>query len=197
MKAAKRRNSLPHWGDVIRSQVWFMTWSSCSSENVGEKQLKMLGCGGAFNLNLHISNGRRRNHHKLQQNAGMKMFLMRCSHPPLLQDKRTSRSCVCLCALALFTLFSSPPAALDASQCKILQLLCPSHPYQPPLPPPPISLSKNFHLNEDPASLFCCAETGLGGRGLDSSEPPSLRRTNASTPPASRLRPCAPLTLPA
>lgn len=135
--------------------------------------MKMLERGGVFNLNYHISNGCRRNHHKLQQKAGMKMFLMRCSDPPLLQDKRlrTSRSCASVCALSLFShCFRSPPLRL--MQVNVKYCSCYAPPTPPSPPSSPISLSKNFHLNEDPASLFCCVETVLGGGGLIAQNPP-------------------------
>lgn len=71
-------------------------------------------------------------------------------------------------AFSAFQCFRSHPTELDATQCKKLQLFCPlsSSPFHPPLSPlshpPPFSLSKNFHLNENPASVFCCAPRGGG-----------------------------------
>ena len=104
-------------------------------------------------------------------------------------DKELHRGTSCAGFQCFSLCFSHHPAALDASQCKILQLFCPlpSPPFLYPLSP----FQRIFHLNENPASVFCSAQRGEGSDWSES----LTRRTNACTPPAYHPAPRAPLRL--
>lgn len=65
------------------------------------------------------------------------------------------------CVLSVFPqCFHSTPQSLMQVNVKDCSCFCPLSPS--PLSLPPFSLSKNFHLNENPASVFCSAPRGGG-----------------------------------
>lgn len=133
---------------------------------------------------------------KAESGLGLAIFIyfvfirLKCKHTN--SHTKSSAAGTVVQAFCFFTCFHSTPLSLMQVNVKIASAV-PLFSPRRPLSLPPFSLSKNFHLNESPASVLLC----LKGRGEGPNWSGSLLSlANASTPPASQPAPCTPSKAP-